>query len=77
MKPDYSLYLVLDRITSYNVCYTKLLRIPEPLEVGKLELVDGRWVSGFICEPQGIKGATDITATGGWRYYIAEQRVPS
>lgn len=45
--------------------------IPEPLGMGRLELADGRWVSGFICEPRGIDGAEDISAFGGWRAWLA------
>lgn len=45
--------------------------IPAPLGIGSLETVDGRWVKGFICEPWAINDATDITALGGWRNYIA------
>ena len=44
--------------------------IPAPLGIGKLELVDGRWVSGFICEPSGIDGAEEITHLGGWKKYV-------
>ncbi|AKC86404.1 allophanate hydrolase [Pseudoxanthomonas suwonensis] len=47
--------------------------IPAPLGIGKLELADGRWVSGFICEGIGAEGARDITAFGGWRAYQAAQ----
>ncbi len=47
--------------------------IPAPLGIGKLELADGRWVSGFICEPAGEAGAQDITHLGGWRRYMAEK----
>jgi allophanate hydrolase len=45
--------------------------IPAPLGIGKVELDDGRLVSGFICEPYGIDGAEEITHLGGWRAYIA------
>ncbi|WP_108126559.1 allophanate hydrolase [Saccharospirillum mangrovi] len=44
--------------------------IPAPLGIGKLELADGRWVSGFICEGAGLAGATDISQFGGWRAYL-------
>lgn len=44
--------------------------IPAPLGIGKVELADGRWVCGFICEPWGLEGAKDITDLGGWRNYI-------
>jgi allophanate hydrolase len=45
--------------------------IPAPLGIGSLELADGNWVKGFICEPAAIAGATDISAFGGWRAYLA------
>jgi allophanate hydrolase len=45
--------------------------IPAPLGLGKVELADGGWVTGFICEGEGLAGAKDITHFGGWRAYIA------
>ena len=45
--------------------------IPPPLGLGSIELDDGSWVRGFICEPIGFDGATDITVHGGWRAYLA------
>ncbi len=45
--------------------------IPPPLGIGKIELANGSWHSGFICEPTGFDAATDITDFGGWRAYIA------
>lgn len=53
-----------------------LSAIPAPLGLGKVELADGRWESGFICEPCGLEGATDITAFGGWRAYLARAEAP-
>ena len=47
--------------------------IPPPLGIGNLELADGRWVKGFICEPAALSGARDITGFGGWRAFIASQ----
>jgi len=47
--------------------------IPPPLGIGTLELGDGRLVKGFICEPAALSDATDITAFGGWRNWIARQ----
>jgi allophanate hydrolase len=47
--------------------------IPAPLAIGKLELADGSWVSGFVCEPLGLEGAEDITVFGGWRSYLAQR----
>jgi len=48
-----------------------LALIPAPLGLGSVELEDGRWVKGFICEPAALQGAPDISALGGWRAYIA------
>lgn len=45
--------------------------IPSPLGVGTLRLEDGSTVQGFLCEPEALKGATDISALGGWRAYIS------
>ena len=45
--------------------------IPPPLGIGNLQLADGRWVKGFICEPAALANARDITGFGGWRAFIA------
>lgn len=45
--------------------------IPSPLGIGTLHLADGSSVQGFICEPQALVGARDITRFGGWRAYVA------
>lgn len=47
--------------------------IPFPLGLGNLELKDGSWVKGFVCDPAGLDGAQDITAHGGWRTFLAEE----
>ncbi|PTB94062.1 allophanate hydrolase, partial [Marinobacter sp. B9-2] len=47
--------------------------IPAPLGIGNVELADGRWVNGFICEGYGFEGAQDVTDFGGWRAYIASR----
>lgn len=47
-----------------------LTGIPAPLGLGKVQLADGRWESGFICEPYGLAGARDISELGGWRAYL-------
>lgn len=47
--------------------------IPAPLGIGTLELTDGRWVKGFICEPAALDDATDITEYQGWRHWIARK----
>jgi allophanate hydrolase len=44
--------------------------IPSPLAIGKVELADGRLLSGFLCEASGLNGAEEITSLGGWRAYL-------
>ncbi|MGY2198426.1 allophanate hydrolase [Pseudomonas gingeri] len=50
-----------------------LTGIPAPLGLGKVQLEDGRWETGFICEGHGLAGATDISAWGGWRAWLSSQ----
>lgn len=45
--------------------------VPAPLAIGTVTLADGTSVKGFVSEPRATIGATDITALGGWRNYIA------
>ena len=45
--------------------------VPAPLGFGRLELLGGESVHGFVCESYGVVGAEDITAHGGWRRYLA------
>ncbi|MFN3356193.1 MAG: allophanate hydrolase [Pseudomonas sp.] len=47
--------------------------IPAPLGLGKVELQDGRWETGFICEGYGLEGAADISEYGGWRAWLNSQ----
>lgn len=49
--------------------------IPAPLGIGTLTLSDGRGVKGFLVESEAVKGARDISHFGGWRAYMAEQKV--
>jgi len=44
--------------------------IGAPLGLGKVQLADGRWETGFICEHGGVEDAEDITDYGGWRGYL-------
>ncbi|MEM5450711.1 allophanate hydrolase [Paraburkholderia guartelaensis] len=48
--------------------------VPSPLVLGKVELSDGSWVTGFLCEPYGVKSGTDISEFGGWRAWLASER---
>ena len=48
--------------------------VPPPLCMGSVQLDDGGWVKGFLCEAVGAcaaAGACDITSLGGWRAYVA------
>lgn len=45
--------------------------IPAPLGIGSIELHDGSFVQGFVCEPMAVREALEITAFGGWRAYLA------
>ena len=51
--------------------------IPAPLGIGSLELAEGRWVKGFICEPAALGDADDISSYGGWRAYLSRPRNPA
>ncbi len=48
-----------------------LAGIPAPLGLGSVELEDGTWEKGFICEGFAAAGARDITHLGGWRAFLA------
>ncbi|CAM2189039.1 Allophanate hydrolase [Paraburkholderia sacchari] len=48
--------------------------VPSPLVLGKVELSDGSWVTGFLCEPYGVLSGTDISELGGWRAWLASER---
>jgi len=45
--------------------------VPPPMTLGSVQLADGSWLPGFLCAPQALDGARDITAHGGWRAYLA------
>jgi allophanate hydrolase len=47
--------------------------IPSPLGVGKVELESGERVTGFLCEPEIINTAKDITEYGSWLSYLEGQ----
>ncbi|WP_444894430.1 allophanate hydrolase [Microbulbifer sp. TRSA001] len=44
--------------------------IPAPVGIGKVELANGSWETGFICESWGIQGANDITHYGSWPNWL-------
>jgi allophanate hydrolase len=51
--------------------------IPAPLSIGTITLSDGRAVKGFLVEAAAIDGARDISSFGGWRTYLAREKVPA
>jgi len=51
-----------------------LADVPAPLCIGSVELADGTWHKGFLCERHALAAAEDITSYGGWRGYLAQAR---
>jgi allophanate hydrolase len=47
-----------------------LMDVPAPLAIGRVELLDGAEIAGFVCEGHVADGARDITEHGGWRAYL-------
>ncbi len=50
-----------------------LAGIPHPLGLGKVELDDDSWETGFICESYIQAEAKDISQFGGWRPYVTRE----
>ena len=48
--------------------------IPGPLGIGSIELEDGSWVQGFLCEGLAVQGALEVTAFGGWRAWLGRRQ---
>ncbi|NHC02733.1 allophanate hydrolase [Acinetobacter sp. 187] len=48
--------------------------VPAPLGIGNVQLQDGTWVKGFICEGYALEDAIDISLFGGWRDYIQSKQ---
>lgn len=46
--------------------------VPSPLGFGTLELLDGSYVQGFMCESYATFDAIDISHYGGWRCYLTQ-----
>ena len=46
------------------------VKVPHPLCLGTLELEDGSWVKGFLCEAVAYEAAEDISEYGGWRNFL-------
>jgi allophanate hydrolase len=51
-----------------------LALIPAPLGLGKVQLDDGSWVTGFLMEATHVARSTDIGAFGGWKAYLASKK---
>ncbi|WP_338694675.1 allophanate hydrolase [Streptomyces sp. Q6] len=51
-----------------------LTALPRPMTLGRVTLADGAEVPGFLCAPEALHDAPDITHHGGWRAYVAAQR---
>lgn len=51
-------------------------RVRAPLAIGPVELADGAWVAGFVCQDYALRSARDISAWGGWRAYLANPKSP-
>src|SRR5262249_47977810 len=49
--------------------------VPAPLSIGTLALADGETVKGFLVEAEAIAGARDISSFGGWRAFLAQDKV--
>lgn len=49
---------------------TFVARVPPPLAIGSIELGDGRWVPGFVGQPEALVASRDITDFGGWRRFL-------
>jgi allophanate hydrolase len=49
--------------------------IPAPLSIGTLAVADGRSVKGFLVEAEATRDARDISAFGGWRSFIAGEKL--
>jgi allophanate hydrolase len=47
--------------------------IPAPLGIGRIELLSGERVAGFVCESYAIHPDCDISAYGGWRTYLRRE----
>lgn len=47
-----------------------IAQINSPLCIGSVELADGSWQSGFLCEGYPLGLSVEISALGGWRNYL-------
>ena len=52
-------------------------KVPSPMSIGTLTLADGRSVKGFLVEAAATAGARDISSFGGWRAFLAQEKIPA
>jgi allophanate hydrolase len=45
--------------------------IAAPLGIGSIELENGTFVQGFVCEQWAVADALDVSRFGGWKAYVA------
>lgn len=50
-----------------------LTALPSPMCLGRVELIDGDRVIGFLVEPFATRGAREISHLGGWRRFVSER----
>lgn len=50
-----------------------LSRLPLPMALGPVRLDDGTEAVGFLCQPDALAGAADITDFGSWPAYLASR----
>lgn len=48
--------------------------VPTPLGIGNVELRNGTWVKGFICENYSLESAENISHFGGWKAFIESKQ---
>jgi len=51
--------------------------VAPPLTIGTVALADGRAVKGFLVEAAATVGARDISGFGGWRAFLAREKIPA
>jgi allophanate hydrolase len=51
--------------------------IKSPLCIGSVEMEDGQWEYGFLCENYPILNSVEITQYGGWRHYLKAKSTAS
>lgn len=52
-----------------------MVQVPYPLALGRIELDDGRWLVGFVCDAGVVElgAVVEISQYGGWRNYLRRE----